>query len=96
MQPAIDNDTVASLLPTLASGEDSNEDSQWLHSYVGSNVGCLHRVVRHLASGGMGHVFLVEHTQLGAYAAVKLPQASSAIARKVLAHEAVLLSQLQQ
>jgi eukaryotic-like serine/threonine-protein kinase len=94
MQLAIDNDTVASL-PTLASGDDLTEDSQWLRSYVGSAVGVLHRIVRHLASGGMGHVFLVEHVQLGAYAAVKLPQPSSQVARNVLAHEAVLLSQLQ-
>jgi len=94
MQLAIDNDTVASL-PTLVSGEDGTADGLWLKDRIGSAVGTLHRIVRHLASGGMGHVFLVEHTQLGAYAAVKLPHPGSSIARNVLAHEAVLLSQLQ-
>jgi serine/threonine protein kinase len=94
MEVDVKNNTVASL-PTQASGTHVGEDSVWLRSCVGSAVGGLHRVVRHLASGGMGHVFLVEHVRLGAYAAVKLPQPGSAIARGMLSHEAVLLAQLQ-
>jgi serine/threonine-protein kinase len=94
MELAIDNDRLASL-PTLASGQQASDDAAWIRSCQGRKVGSLHRVIRHLASGGMGHVFLVEHVELGAYAAAKLPQPGSAIARSVLSHEAVLLSQLQ-
>jgi serine/threonine-protein kinase len=94
MELAIDHDTAVSL-PDMASGTHESEGTEWLRSWIGSSVGSLHRVVRHLASGGMGHVFLVEHIHLGAYAAVKLPQQGSQIARNVLGHEAALLSQLQ-
>jgi serine/threonine-protein kinase len=96
MELAIDHDTAVSL-PDMASGthETESENAEWVRGWIGSSVGSLHRVVRHLASGGMGHVFLVEHIHLGAYAAVKLPQQGSQIARSVLHHEAALLSQLQ-
>jgi serine/threonine protein kinase len=94
MEHAIDNDKLASL-PTLASGAPAPDEARWLSSFHGRGIGALHRVVRHLASGGMGHVFLVEHIQLGAYAAAKIPQPGSSIARSVLSHEAVLLSRLQ-
>lgn len=43
----------------------------------------------------MGHVFIVEHMQLGAYAAVKLAAPDSVTARDTLAHEAKLLSRVQ-
>jgi len=58
-------------------------------------IGSSHRVLRHVASGGMGHVFVVEHVALGAYAAVKLARPESETARATLAHEAKLLSRVQ-
>jgi serine/threonine protein kinase len=94
MELILDHDTVASV-PDLENEGSSDEEAAWVRSLVGGSVGRLHRVVRHLASGGMGHVFLVEHIHLGAQAAVKLPQPGSRIARNVLGHEAALLSQLQ-
>jgi serine/threonine-protein kinase len=69
--------------------------SDWLHSRIGMQIGHSHRIVRHAASGGMGHVFIVEHMQLGAYAAVKLAAHESETARASLAHEAKLLSRVQ-
>jgi serine/threonine-protein kinase len=70
-------------------------DPDWLKSRVGTMVGRSHRVVRHVASGGMGHVFIVEHVALGAYAAVKLAHPNSETASQTLAHEAKLLSRVQ-
>ena len=77
-----------------SSGDDSL-DAEWLRKRVGDSVGCMHRIVRHLASGGMGHVFLAEHVHLGMYAAVKLPKLSSEAARAGIAREARMLAQLQ-
>jgi serine/threonine protein kinase len=55
---------------TLFDSESSEQmDAQ---AWVGSPVGARHRIVKHLGSGGMGHVFLAEHVTLGAQAAVKL------------------------
>jgi serine/threonine protein kinase len=62
---------------------------------VGVPIGSSHRILRHAASGGMGHVFIVEHTQLGAFAAVKLATPGSTIARETLEQEAKLLSRVQ-
>jgi serine/threonine-protein kinase len=42
------------------------------HAWLGCPVGARHRIVKHLGSGGMGHVFLAEHVTLGAMAAVKI------------------------
>jgi serine/threonine-protein kinase len=74
---------------------DEITDAEWLQSRVGDAVGCSHRIVRHLASGGMGHVFLAEHIHLGAYAAVKVPRTGSEAARSCLQREARMLGQLQ-
>jgi eukaryotic-like serine/threonine-protein kinase len=89
MELAIDSDD--SLTPY---GELSELDAAYVRKQVGCNVGSLHRVVRHLASGGMGHVFLVEHIQLGAYAAAKLPKAGSETSGLMIEREAMLLSRL--
>jgi len=74
---------------------DDGQDAEWLRKRVGDSVGCMHRIVRHLASGGMGHVFLAEHVHLGMYAAVKLPRTVSEAARAGIAREARMLAQLQ-
>jgi len=47
------------------------DDTEWVSAQAGASVGCLHRIVRHLASGGMGHVFVAEHVHLGANAVKK-------------------------
>ena len=80
-------------IPDLACDEIS--DAEWLQARVGEPVGCMHRIVRQLASGGMGHVFLAEHIHLGAYAAVKVPRIGSEAARSCLQREARMLGQLQ-
>jgi len=86
----------AEALPRTGSGSHLlGGDPQWLQSMIGAQVGHVHKIVRHAASGGMGHVFIVEHTQLGAFAAVKLASPGSEIARETLAHEARLLSRVQ-
>lgn len=74
---------------------DDGLDAEWLRKRVGDSVGCMHRIVRHLASGGMGHVFLAEHVHLGMYAAVKLPRLATDAARAGIAREARMLAQLQ-
>jgi len=94
MEPAIENDTIVSL-PEMESADSAEVDAEWVRNFHGTSIGRLHRVVRHLASGGMGHVFLVEHIHLGASAAVKLPLTGNHMARSVLGHEAALLSHLQ-
>jgi serine/threonine protein kinase len=83
--------------PSAGTGESgvSERDEAFIRECSTARIGNLHRVVRHLASGGMGHVFVVEHIHLGAYAAVKLPKPSSQTACRVLEHEARLLSRLQ-
>jgi serine/threonine protein kinase len=83
-------------LRRTASGEGAlRVDPAWLAGLVGKQVGRSHRIVRHAASGGMGHVFIVEHVELGAFAAVKLAHPESQMARETLAHEAKLLSRVQ-
>ncbi|HKU41011.1 MAG TPA: serine/threonine-protein kinase [Polyangiales bacterium] len=61
---------------------------KWLGARAGQ-----HRIVEHLGSGGMGHVFLAEHATLGARAAVKILPAGSTAAQKLqFQQEAWLLS----
>jgi serine/threonine protein kinase len=50
---------------------DSSEQMD-AQAWLGCPVGARHRIVKHLGSGGMGHVFLAEHVTLGAQAAVKI------------------------
>jgi eukaryotic-like serine/threonine-protein kinase len=52
---------------------DCETSERWdAQAWLGSPVGARHRIVKHLGSGGMGHVFLAEHVTLGAHAAVKI------------------------
>ena len=83
-------DVVSTELPS-----DEALDAQWLSERVGESIGPLHRIVRHLASGGMGHVFMAEHVHLGVYAAVKVPRLCHEAARRSVEHEAKILSQLE-
>jgi serine/threonine protein kinase len=75
--------------------DDLELDAEWLSAQTGAAVGCSHRIVRHLASGGMGHVFVAEHEFLGAQAAVKVPRYADATGRKILESEARLLAKLE-
>jgi serine/threonine protein kinase len=70
------------------------EEVDWIRNRVGRAVGCSHRVIRHLGSGGMGHVFLVEHVHLGSHAAIKVARRGSRSASVLLAREAALLARL--
>jgi serine/threonine protein kinase len=73
------------------------EDSlgAWLTRRVGSYIGLTHRVVRHLASGGMAHVFLAEREPCGSYAAVKLSDLPSGVPDSLLREEGALLSRIR-
>lgn len=83
-----------------SNGSDTLLDSE-LHeqmdvqAWLGCRVGSRHRIVKHLGSGGMGHVFLAEHVTLGATAAVKIlgPCVRPALVERFMA-EAKLLAQL--
>jgi len=75
--------------------DDGGATDAWLHQRLGSDVGFDHRVVRHLASGGMAHVFLAEHQKDGAYAAVKFSDPTCHVARALLRHEATILTRVQ-
>jgi serine/threonine protein kinase len=92
------NDSGVYAVVRATSAPALSADPAWIQSRIGTLVGSSHRIIRHAASGGMGHVFIVQHTQLGAFAAVKLADprgASGALARETLAHEAKLLSRVQ-
>jgi serine/threonine protein kinase len=73
----------------------AHDDAEWVSAQSGASVGCMHRIVRHLASGGMGHVFVAEHVHLGANAAVKVPRYADATGRRILEAEAKLLAKLE-
>lgn len=63
-------------------------------AWLGRSVGSNYRIIEHLGSGAMGHVFLAEHTLLGTRVAVKIAPASDAkLFAPQLADEARLLSQ---
>jgi serine/threonine protein kinase len=52
---------------------DSHSSEQMdAQAWLGCPVGARYRIVKHLGSGGMGHVFLAEHVTLRAQAAVKI------------------------
>lgn len=84
--------------------EIDRDDSLWetepgeradIEALLGSAVGARHKIVKHLGTGGMGHVFLAEHVTLGAQVAVKVLAAphARALADRFLA-EAKLQSLL--
>jgi serine/threonine protein kinase len=80
--------------PAEKYAEDHELDAEWLSAQLGASVGCSHRIVRHLASGGMSHVFVAEHAYLGAQAAVKVPRYADATGRFIIEAEAKLLARL--
>jgi eukaryotic-like serine/threonine-protein kinase len=82
-------------IPAREHAQDEELDAQWLSAQIGASVGCSHRIVRHLASGGMGHVFVAEHEYLGAQAAVKVPRYADATGRRIIEAEAKLLAKLE-
>lgn len=87
-------DRLSDLYPAQSHAQDEELDAEWLSAQLGASVGCSHRIVRHLASGGMGHVFVAEHEYLGALAAVKVPRYADAAGRQILEAEAKLLAKL--
>jgi serine/threonine-protein kinase len=64
-------------------------------AWIGSLVGARHRIVKHVGTGGMGHVFMAEHVTLRAQAAVKIlaTRCTPALTERFIA-EAKLLSML--
>jgi serine/threonine protein kinase len=70
------------------------DGAAWTDRCVGLEVGGTHRLVRPLAGGGFGHVFLAEHVRHRAVSAVKLTEPGSRLAACILAQEADVLSQL--
>jgi serine/threonine protein kinase len=70
------------------------EEVDWIRNRIGRAVGCSHRVLRHLGSGGMGHIFLVEHVHLGSHAAIKVARPGSRHASALLAREAAMLASM--
>ena len=85
----------ASDLPlSLRSSGSAPVDQHWIDSRVGGLVGRSHRIVRHVAAGGMGQIFVVQHVELGAHAAVKLAAPNYPGAAESLAREARLLSRV--
>ncbi|MEY4579133.1 MAG: hypothetical protein RL701_3836 [Pseudomonadota bacterium] len=87
--------TIADSKTQGLTSDDASDAEQPLRARVGHTVGSTHRICRHLASGGMGHVFLAEHVHLGVYAAVKVARYGHDAARQSIAHEACMLSQLE-
>lgn len=61
----------------------------------GMEVGLHHRIVSHLASGGMGQVYLAERIETGAYAAAKFSLTENEVPRELLDHEAAVLERFQ-
>ena len=80
------------LPPALRSSSFPPVDPHWIAGRLGCLVGRSHRIVRHVAAGGMGQIFVVEHVELGAHAAVKLAAPNHPGAAESLAREARLLS----
>jgi serine/threonine protein kinase len=74
---------------------DEDGDESDAKAWLGCPVGARHRIVKHLGSGGMGHVFLAEHVTLGAQVAVKIlgPRCQPALVDRFIA-EAKLLALL--
>ena len=79
---------------TLWDGSSEPNTSALDRCWIGRRVG-EHRILRHLASGGMGHVFLAEHVTTRERAAVKVLPTPHMLASVVrFAEEARLLSEL--
>lgn len=83
------------MLAYETSAQDTQDsDVAWLARRVGSYIGLTYRVVRHLASGGMAHVFLVEREPCGTCAAVKVSDQPCGVPDAVLREEGALLSRI--
>ncbi len=73
-------------------GRGAHASEKW----IGELLGNRHRVLRHLASGGMGHVFLAKHVTLGGLVAIKtLIEPADAEAVRSFFEEACMVSRLQ-
>ncbi len=70
------------------------EGATWAAPYVGAEVAGEHRLLKPLAGGGFGHVFLAEHVRSHALSAVKVSRPGSHLAACILKQEADVLSQL--
>jgi serine/threonine protein kinase len=66
----------------------------WISSCLGQPLGSRHRITRHLASGGMAHVFVVEDTMLGSYAVAKIARPEHPLTATCLALEADMLGRV--
>lgn len=77
--------------PSAGADREVSEEMAW----IGRPVGAHHRITRHLGSGSMGAVFLIEHPSLSAPAAIKvMTERSKRRAHAALIAEARLLAQL--
>lgn len=75
-------------------GPDASPTSA--EAWIGRTIGKRHRIVRHVATGGMGHVFLAQHRMLGGSVAVKvLLEGSDEQTTRYFCNEARLLSRLR-
>jgi serine/threonine protein kinase len=66
----------------------------WTDRFAGVVVADTHRLLRPIASGGFGHVFLAEHVRSHAVSAVKVTEPGSRVAACVAAQEALMLSRI--
>ena len=67
----------------------------FIASWRGRRIGQAYRIVRHLGSGGMAHVFLVQHVSQGTLAAAKVLAADAGDhAQSYFEREAALLASL--
>lgn len=80
----------------IASDHEAPLDDTIGHELIGQMVGKRYRIVQHIGSGAMGHVFLAEHITLGGYVAVKVLTADQEeSATQYFCNEARLLSHLR-
>jgi len=72
--------------------DDADVATEW----IGRVIGKRYRIISHIASGGMGHVFIAQHTALGGYVAVKILLAGSdETSARYFRNEARCLSRLR-
>lgn len=66
----------------------------WAIPDLANELAGEHRLLKPLASGGFGRVFLAEHVRTGAMSAVKVSAPGSRLAACILEQEAAMLSQI--